>query len=169
MKIFYDDVFRALNKNKVRYAVAGGVAVVLYGYPRFTADLDLIVQLEENNIEKFFDTLNKLGYRPKVPVTKEQFKDKHQREAWIKNKGMIVLSFYHLKEHLKHIDVFVKEPIKFNLIERKMNRIKVKDLEIPVLSIEHLKRLKKAAGRPQDTIDLANLEAIKKSYDSKKD
>lgn len=162
MKIFYEEVFRALNKNKVKFAVAGGVAVVLYGYTRFTADLDLIIQLGEKNIERFFDTLNKLGYRPKIPVTKEQFKDRHQRESWIKNKGMVVFSFFHLKEHLKHIDVFVREPITFNLIERKINKIKLKDLEIPVLSMGHLKRLKKKAGRPQDMIDLANLEAIEK-------
>ena len=51
--MFYEDVFRALNKGKVRYAVAGGVAVVLHGYIRFTADLDLIIHLEEKNIDKF--------------------------------------------------------------------------------------------------------------------
>ena len=45
MEIFYGKVFKALNKAKVKYVVAGGVAVVLYGYTRYTGDLDLIVLL----------------------------------------------------------------------------------------------------------------------------
>jgi len=43
--MFYGEVFKALNKDKVKYVVAGGVAVNLYGYPRFTKDLDDIIQL----------------------------------------------------------------------------------------------------------------------------
>jgi hypothetical protein len=29
--MFYEDVFRGLNKAKIRFAVTGGVAMVLYG------------------------------------------------------------------------------------------------------------------------------------------
>jgi len=50
--MYYDEVIRALNKNKVKYAVAGGVAVVLYGYTRLTLDLDLIAELSEKNLEE---------------------------------------------------------------------------------------------------------------------
>lgn len=82
MEIFYEKVFKALNKAKVKYVVVGGTAVILHGYPRFTNDLDLIVFLEDGNLEKFFDTLQSIGFLPKVPVTKEQFKDKKQRALW---------------------------------------------------------------------------------------
>lgn len=78
---FYEEVFRALNKAKVKYVVAGGVAVVLHGYRRNTDDLDLYVLLEEKNLDYLFDALKSAGYSPKVPVTKEQFKDKRQRES----------------------------------------------------------------------------------------
>ena len=50
--MFYEEVFRALNKNKVRYLVVGGGAVVLHGVVRMTADLDLFVDLKENNLLK---------------------------------------------------------------------------------------------------------------------
>jgi len=36
--MYYNEVIRALNKNKVDYAIAAGVKVVLYGYPIPTAD-----------------------------------------------------------------------------------------------------------------------------------
>lgn len=45
--MYYELVFRNLNKKKVRYVVIGGIAVNLHGIPRATADLDLMVDLEK--------------------------------------------------------------------------------------------------------------------------
>ena len=160
--MYYDEVIIALKKNRVKYAVAGGVAVVLYGYTRLTLDLDLIVELSKENLDRFFDTLYKLGYRSKVPVTKEEFKDKWKRQEWIKQKGMVVFSFFHLRDHLKIIDMFVTEPIKFSEIEKKIERIKINRLVIPTVSITHLKKLKLLASRPKDLEDIRNLEEIQR-------
>lgn len=163
--MYYDGVIKALNKNKVKYAVAGGVAVVLYGYTRLTLDLDLIVELNEKNLDKFFETLYNLEYRPKVPATKEEFKSKEKRQEWIQKKGMIVFSFFHLKDHLKLIDVFVTEPIRFSDIEKKLQKIKIKDLVVPTVSIEHLKKLKLLASRDKDLMDIRQLEEIQRLRD----
>lgn len=46
----FEKVFRELNKAKVKYLVVGGVAVNLYGYLRFTGDLDLLILLNEEKI-----------------------------------------------------------------------------------------------------------------------
>ena len=162
MEIFYGEVFKALNKVKVKYVVAGGMAVNLHGYPRFTKDLDLIVFLEDKNLEKLFEALQSIGYSPKVPVTKEQFKDKKQRDLWKKEKGMIVFSFVENKPPLKLIDIFVDEPFPFDEIYEKRVQIKVNGIIVPVININQLKKLKKAAGRPQDLIDFVQLEAIQR-------
>ena len=66
-------VFRVLNKKKVRYLVAGGVATVLYGNPRFTKDLDLFVDLDENNLGKLLTAFRALRFVPRVPVRPETF------------------------------------------------------------------------------------------------
>lgn len=160
--MFYEEVFRALNNAKVKYAVAGGVAVVLHGYVRFTADLDLIVRLEEKNIDRFFHALTKLEYRPVVPVTKEQFKVVQNRRDWIKNKGMVVFSFWHPKDPLKHIDIFVEEPIKFDLIAKNIKKVKAGNLIIPLLAIKQLIQLKEKSARDRDIIDISNLKKIQK-------
>ena len=160
--IEYGDVYKALNKAKVRYVVAGGVAVVAHGYLRTTVDLDLIVELKEKNIEKMFDCLYKIGYRPKVPVTKDQLKDKKQREAWKKEKGMIVFSFCHVKKPFKLIDIFVTEPFPFPKISKEIIKVKINNITIPVISLKHLTILKERAGRPQDLNDLVNLMEIEK-------
>ncbi len=40
-----------LDALKIRYAVTGGYAVSVWGRPRYTADIDIIVELEEKNIK----------------------------------------------------------------------------------------------------------------------
>ena len=78
----YEDVFRELYKNKVRYIVVGGRAVNLYGVPRMTADLDLMVDLEKENVLKTVNILKSLGYVPKIPENPENLANQEKREEW---------------------------------------------------------------------------------------
>jgi ABC-type histidine transport system ATPase subunit len=98
--MIYEEVFRALNKNNVQYAVAGGVAVVF--------------------------------------------------------------SFFNLRDHLKLIDVFITEPIKLRNVFKKLERVKVKKLTIPIVCISHLKKLKQISCRQQDLVDVRNLREIQR-------
>lgn len=159
---FYEDVFKALNKAKIKYVVAGGVAVVLHGYQRLTKDLDLIVFLDERNLDKFYEALKKIDYLPKVPVTKEQFINRKERKKWKKEKGMIVFSFCQKDPPFKIIDMFVDEQISFDRIYKNKVNTRIHGVPVPVISIDHLKKLKRKAGRPQDLIDIVQLEAIKR-------
>ena len=159
--MLYIDIFKALNKARVGYAVAGGVAVVLHGYLRFTADLDLVIDLKKKNAEKFFVILQKLGYNPKIAVNKEEFASKTIRRRWIKEKNAVVFTFFHRKDPLMLIDVFIREPIAFSMIKKKIIRIKLRNIVIPVISLNHLIKLKKISGRPSDIMDVKNLQEIK--------
>jgi len=60
--------FSALNDNRVRYLVAGGLAVVAHGYLRTTQDIDLVLDLEEDNTRRALKALEELGYNPTVRV-----------------------------------------------------------------------------------------------------
>jgi hypothetical protein len=60
-------IFAALEASRARYLVVGGVAVVLHGHPRFTADLDVVIALERANLSKALRALQGLGYRPRAP------------------------------------------------------------------------------------------------------
>jgi hypothetical protein len=160
--MFYEDVFRKLGERKIRYAVAGGVALVLHGAVRFTADLDLIVELSAENLNMFIAAMKDLGYRPRLPVKADDFADPLTRESWIVDKGMKVFTFYHPEHQINQIDVFVKEPLGFDEIEEELAWIKARDVAIPVVSLTHLKILKRIAGRPQDIADIAALEELEK-------
>lgn len=160
--LFYEDIFIALKKEGIDYVVVGGLAVVLHGVVRLTADLDLIVALKKENIQKFTQVMKKLGYQSKAPVNALDLGDSEKRQIWIHEKNMKVFSFYHQKNHHKLVDVFVTEPIPFKSINKNKKMIKAGRIEIPICSMEHLIKLKKIAGRPQDLADIEALKKLKK-------
>lgn len=81
-EVFYEEVFRALNRQGVRYLVVGGVAVNLLGVPRMTKDLDLMLDLEDDNLKRFVSAAKELGYRPRAPVSLDEFEDAAKRASW---------------------------------------------------------------------------------------
>jgi len=162
----YEEAFGALNSRGIRYMVAGGFAVVLHGFPRFTADLDLIVDLERHNARAAMRALESVHYRPKLPVKAEDFADPARREEWIAAKRMRVFSLINAKNPLGLIDVFVSLPFDFDraYARKRLFRIR-KGLVIPALGLDELKTLKKLAGRPQDLQDLAALDRIGRDHE----
>jgi hypothetical protein len=79
--MLYEEVFRKLHDKNVKYSVAGGVALVLHGVVRLTADIDLIVEMSTENLQKFIAAMNELGYKPKPPVKAEDFMNPLNRKA----------------------------------------------------------------------------------------
>jgi hypothetical protein len=154
----FEAIVRALNEAGVRYLVAGGLAVNAHGYLRFTKDVDFVVHLAPDNIERAFAALGTLGYRPMVPITATQFADPALRESWIRDKGMQVLQFWSDLHRETPVDLFVTEPFPF---DEEYGRALVKPLygEFPVrfVSIPTLIRMKEAAGRTQDRVDIEYL------------
>ena len=121
----FEAIVRALEDASVRYLVVGGLAVNAHGFLRFTKDVDFVVQLAPDNIERAFVALRGLGYRPMVPITAEQFADVALRESWIRDKGMQVLQFWSDQHIETPVDLFVTEPFPF---EEEYERSLVKPL-----------------------------------------
>src|SRR5437763_8257534 len=89
-----DAIVEALNSANVRYLVAGGLAVVAHGYVRFTADVDIILDLEQANVARAVTALEALGYRPRAPVAFGEFADPQKRAQWVRVKNLMVFSVY---------------------------------------------------------------------------
>ena len=153
----FEALVAALENASVRYLVAGGLAVNAHGYLRFTKDVDVVVQLVPDNIERAFAALSTLGYRPMVPISAMQFADAAQRQSWIRDKGMQVLQFWSDAHRETPIDMFVREPFVF---EEEFTRSLVKSLgsaAVHFVTIPTLIRMKEEAGRAQDKIDIDQL------------
>ena len=56
------DVFKSFQRNEVKYVVIGGVASVLYGVPRVTFDLDILIEASVENAEKLLKALIEAGF-----------------------------------------------------------------------------------------------------------
>src|SRR3989304_1640009 len=85
------DIFRGLQEHGVRYLVVGGLAMSLHGIPRMTADVDLYVDLEKANANRFLAAVKALGFVPGVPVSAECFADPEAGGSWGREKNMLVM------------------------------------------------------------------------------
>ena len=158
--LLYEPLFRALNASGARYVVVGGVATVLHGYARLTADIDLIVDLEESAASKAMQALAGLGLVPRAPVDPEDFANAGIRESWLRDKGMQVFSLFHPDNPILSVDVFTNHPIEFERLIARSDAFGIGDESVRVASIPDLVYLKRLADRPRDRDDIEMLENI---------
>jgi hypothetical protein len=153
----------AFNEANVRFMVAGGLAVNVYGFLRFTKNADLCIDLLPENIIGLYLALESLGYRPTIPISKEQFADASNRALWIAEKNMTVLQFWSDQHPQTPVGVFVDLPFVFS---EEMERATKKHLGgvgvVHFVSLATLLEMKRAAGRAVDEIDVRELERIQK-------
>jgi len=154
--MMYLDIFRQLAKEGVRYLVAGGLAMNLHGIPRMTADVDLFVDLEMSNLVRFLAAVKALGFVPAAPVPAESLADPSARDAWRREKNMLVLGFTNPARPAIGLDVFIFEPVPFGPAWDRRKRVRVEEgtLEIPVTSEADLIAMKEGTGRLQDASDV---------------
>jgi hypothetical protein len=59
----FKELLELLNKNEVEYLIVGGYAVIIYGYPRLTVDIDIWVNPTSENSEKTIKTIEEFGFK----------------------------------------------------------------------------------------------------------
>lgn len=160
-------IIGALNSAGVQYLIVGGLAVIAHGYERLTRDVDLVIGLETENVIKGLRTLIGIGYNLAVPIQPEQFADPEMRETWRREKNMVVLKLWSDAHRRTPVDVFIYEPFDFaqEFAAARWEPV-AGDMLAPIVRYETLLELKRAAARPQDIADIAELEQIQKLRDS---
>jgi hypothetical protein len=156
----FEPVFVALNSAGARYVVVGGLATVLHGYARLTADIDMIVDLDPPELKKTLMAMASLGLRPRAPVDPLAFADEEVRRSWIVEKGMTVFSFWDPKVPMREVDLFVEHPIPFTELWERSDLVELDQTSVRIASILDLIALKRLAGRPEDLQDIEALEEI---------
>ncbi len=59
----YEDLLRLLNKHKVKYSIIGSYAVAFYAKPRYTKDIDILVEPDITNSRRIIKALNEFGFQ----------------------------------------------------------------------------------------------------------
>lgn len=150
----------ALSSARVRFLVAGGIAMNIHGLERATHDIDFIIFLERDNILRFGKVMARLGYRPKIPVKTEDFADEKLRNRWIKEKNMVVFSYYHPKNVFEVVDVFVYHPRPFSEMLKAGKKVPLSGFTVHAVGMKDMLFLKEKASRPKDEMDIRYLRNI---------
>ena len=159
--MYYLQLFRALEKEKVRYLVAGGVAVNLHGAERMTMDIDLMLAMDRTNLDRFLAAARGLRLKPAVlPVTLEQFCDAKTVAVWIKEKHMLAFQLRGPELEAPSVDILVKPVVSFQSAYRRRKRVKVEDVNISIAAPEDLIALKSGTGRKIDESDILALRHL---------
>lgn len=159
--LFLEPVLSALNRRGVRYVVVGGVAVVLHGHPRLTADLDLALDLTSDHAARAIEALVELGLTPILPVPAGDFADPAVRRKWVEERNLRVFTLYDVGNPLHQVDLFAENPIPFDQLWDRGVEVSLTSTTIRIASIDDLISMKQLAGRQKDLADIAALEAIR--------
>lgn len=137
-------VCRLLNRHRVQYLIAGGVAANLHGSVRATRDVDLLVPRDVSNMTRLLRALGELPWRVAQELDAEE----------------IVAKPFTIIGDDPRVDVLtVACSVTFERAwpNRKVRRIE--GVRVPYLSLEDLKASKRT-GRPSDIADLEVLDAL---------
>ena len=158
--MFYLDLFRALQEEKVRYIVVGGVAVNLHGIGRLTVDVDLMLALDADNLGRFVAVAHRFPLKPVVPVNLDDFADATKVAGWIRDKGMLAFALRSSDPATPTVDVLVRPVVPFDEAwARRISRT-VEGIEVPIASVEDIIRLKTGTGRLKDEADIKALRQL---------
>lgn len=141
------DFLCALEDHRVRYLVVGGHAVSTHGEPRFTKDLEILVEPTRTNGSKLHAALVSFGLGAVAPAAEEL---SAPGPVWVFGRPPV------------RIDVMTEIlGVSFAAAWRGRVVLRLDDRRTTsVLGRRQLITTKRAAGRPQDLADLAMLEAM---------
>lgn len=139
-------VINALDKEGIDYAVCGGFAVGLHGYPRMTFDLDLLIQ--EADVARFEAAVRPLGFDVAAGTFAFRRGTPQETRFWRTSK-------HDGPDHLV-LDALLVTPV-FEDVWKTRQRMRFDDHELWVVSREGLTTMKTVSGRAKDFADLQNL------------
>ena len=149
-------LLQRLTEHGVDFVVVGGVAVILQASPRFTRDLDICYALEQENLNRLGEVLVELG--AKLRGIEEDLPFVPDGRA-LRQTQILTLTTAD-----GGLDLLV-EPVGspgYPALRRRSDEIDLDGIGVRVASVDDLIAMKRAAGRPQDLVDLESLELARR-------
>jgi len=149
-------LLRRLTEGGVDFVVIGGVAVILQASPRFTKDLDICYATGQENLDRLGAVLVELGAKLRQADEDLPFVPDGRT---LRRTQILTLTTPD-----GGIDLLVDPDGSpgYPALRRRASKIDVDGMTVLVASIEDLLAMKRAAGRPQDLVDLESLEIARR-------
>jgi len=142
----FQDFLKLLNSHKVDYLIIGGYSVGFHGYPRTTADIDIWIAQNPSNAEKMVLVLQDFGFNvhelcPEIFL--RQDKIIRMGNAPVRIKILTGIS-----------------GVSFDDCYRNKTSAVIDGVRVNIISLDDLKKNKKASGREKNLDDLKNLPKV---------
>jgi predicted nucleotidyltransferase len=140
----FKEFIESLNANAVRYLVIGGYAVAFHGYPRYTKDIDIWIEMSPANAANMMQALEQFGFGS-LGLQAPDFLAPDQ---------IIQLGY-----PPNRIDIITTPPgVEFEHCYNTRVEVDIDSVVVKFINLENLKRSKRASGRLQDLADIENLQ-----------
>ena len=140
----YEEFLGLLNRHKVKYCIIGAFAVGFYGYPRYTKDIDILVEATPENAKRIINALSDFDFG-KAGLKETDFTEKN---------NIIQLGYEPVR-----IDIVTSVTgVSFNDIWKTRKKGRYGNIKVFFIGKTQLIKLKKATGRKLDLLDLEKLK-----------
>jgi hypothetical protein len=139
----YEELFKLFNKHRVRYCIIGSYAVAFYARPRYTKDIDILIEAGVDNSRRVVLALNEFGFES-LALSAADFR----------KKGNIIQLGY------EPVRVDILTSLKgcgFARAWKNKETARYGQENVWFIGLEDLIRLKIMSNRPQDKADLVSL------------
>lgn len=149
-------ILQQLNADGVEFVLIGGIAGRVHGSPTVTNDLDICYRRTKANSERLANTLRELGARlrgfpPSLPSTIDA------RSIWQGHNFTFVTEagFFDCLASPEQ-----GAPTDYDELAKSAQTVTIADAQVLVCSVKDLIRMKQAAGRAKDLIEVEVLKAV---------
>ena len=160
--MFYLDLFKALQTERVNYVLVGGLAVNFHGIERATMDVDLTLAMDHTNLQHFLKAATQLKLKPTLPVPLAALCDEKQIDEWIREKHLIAFSLHAPAGTLPTVDIIVRPKVSFKTMYRNRIEKNLSGVAVSFACVDDLIALKEGTGRKQDASDIEALKIVRR-------
>lgn len=144
----FKELLELFNKYRVKYCIIGAFAFAFYARPRYTKDMDILVEPSLENGERIITALKRFGFGSLNLSAKDFSKE-----------GKVIQLGY---EPVR-VDILTSiTGFKFGRIWKNRRTGSYGDVKLHFISLDDLIKSKKKTGRKQDRADLELLLSAKK-------
>ena len=144
-------IARGLNKSRIPYMIIGGQAVLIYGEPRLTKDIDITLGTNTNDLERVMDIVRRVNLKLLLESVEDFVKKTH------------VLPVIDEKSGIRVDFIFSFSPYERQAIERAIGMKFGRNL-VKFASLEDVVIHKTIAGRPRDMEDVRSILLKNSNY-----
>jgi hypothetical protein len=154
-------ILRRLQAHGVQFVLIGGLAAKAHGSPTLTVDIDICPSRDRDNLERLAATLGELGAKLRGAPRDLPF---HADRRILERAEILTL-----RTDYGDLDV-ISRPQGVDgydeLLTTATDTELAAQLLVPVAALDDLIRMKRAAGRPKDRVELEILGALRDEIDA---